>query len=115
MGLKIKWNDDRVRGAITAILLLGRARLARGETAAGVADSLAEYRVDAERYKMNKAAWPAPTEMGPLMRPAQIASYQQLLAATERLRKKIAQNKIQFNSLRELDNWLIASLGDVSR
>ena len=31
MGLKIKANDDRVRGAVTAILLLGRERLRRGD------------------------------------------------------------------------------------
>ena len=30
MGLKIKANDDRVRGAVTAILLLGRDRAAPG-------------------------------------------------------------------------------------
>jgi hypothetical protein len=114
MGLKIKWNDDRVRAAMTAILLIGRARLARGETDDWVAESLAEYRADADLYKINKAAWSAPAEMGPLTRPAQVAKYQQLLATTERLQEKIAQNKIQFNSLRELDNWLIANLRDVS-
>lgn len=115
MGLKIKWNDDRVRDAMTAILLIGRARLARGETDNWIAESLAEYRADVELYKRNKAAWPAPAEMGSLTRPAQLAKYQQLLAAIERLRGKIAQNKIQFNSLLELDNWLIAGLRDVGR
>ena len=33
-----------------------------------------------------------------------------LLVGMERLGKKAAMAKIQFNSLRELDNWLIASL-----
>ena len=32
MALKIKCNDDRVRGATQAILLIGRDLLARGET-----------------------------------------------------------------------------------
>ena len=44
MLLKIKWNDDRVRGATTAILLIGRARLARGQTENLIADALAEVK-----------------------------------------------------------------------
>jgi hypothetical protein len=110
MGLKIKWSDDRVRGTMTAILLISRARLARGETSDLIAESLVEYRADAEFYKMNKATWLAPTDLSPLSKPAQIAYYQALLAAMDRLGVKLTQSKIQFNSLLELDNWLIASL-----
>ena len=113
MGLKIKWNDDRVRGAITALLLVGRARLARGEREDLIQESLAEYRADPEDYKTNKRTWPDGREIGPLTKPADVTYYQNLLAATDRLSAKLGQSKIQFNSLLELDNYLVASLGRV--
>ena len=112
MGMKIKWNDDRVRGATTAVLLLGRERIARGATENLVQACLAEYRADPEGYKKNKAAWPDAREPGPLMKPAHIAHYRSLIAATDGLTQKLAQGKRQFNSLLELDNWLVASLRD---
>ena len=112
MGMKIKWNDDRVRGATTAILLLGRARIHNGAKEGIVQAALAEYRADPEGYKKNKAAWPDTRELGPLMKPAHIAHYRSLIAATDGLTQKLAQGKRQFNSLLELDNWLVASLRD---
>ena len=66
MGLKIKWNDDRVRGATTAILLISRDRLHRGETDDLIQASLTEYRADPEGYKARKAAWADARELGPL-------------------------------------------------
>lgn len=114
MGLKIKWNDDRVRGAITACLLVGRARLARGEREDLVREALAEYRADPEAYKANKRTWPDVRETGPLTKPADVAHYTSLLAATDRLSAKLNQSKIQFNSLLELDNYLVATLGRVA-
>jgi hypothetical protein len=111
MGLKIKWNDDRVRGAIQACLLIGRARLARGEREDLVKAALAEYRADPEDYKANKRTWPDVRETGSLTRPADVACYTNLLAATDRLSAKLSQSKIQFNSLLELDNYLVATLG----
>jgi len=113
MGLKIKWNDDRVRGAMTAILLIGRARLARGEPTDWVAESLEDYRADADFYKANKATWAPVAEMGPLTKPSRVACYQARLAAVDRLSAKLVQGKIHFNSLLELDNWLIANLKNV--
>ncbi len=113
MGLKIKWNDDRVRGAITAILLIGRERLHRGETEDLVKASLHEYRADPVGYKANKAVWADARELGPLTKPAHVAYYRNLLQATDALLKKIEQNKRQSNSLLELDNYLVASLQDV--
>lgn len=110
MGLKIKWNDDRVRAATTAVLLLARERIARGETAALIARALEEFRVDPAGYKESKSTWAPVTEAGPLTKPGQLATYQKLCDAVERLGKKAAVAKIQFSSLRELDNWLIASL-----
>ncbi len=113
MGLKIKWSDDRVRGATTAILLISRARLLRGETEDLVASSLAEYREDPELYKANKAKWPDAKELGGLKNPQHVIWYRKLQAAIDGQFLKMAQAKRQFNSLLELDNWLIAVLKDV--
>ena len=113
MALKIKWNDDRVRGATTAILLLGREHIFRGTKVDIVQTALAEYRADPEGYKKNKAAWPDTREPGPLTKPAHIAHYRSLIAATDGLLQKLTRGKRQFNSLLELDNWLVASLRDV--
>jgi hypothetical protein len=114
MGLKIKWNDDRVRGAIQACLLIGRARLARGERTDLVREALAEYRADPEDYKAAKRTWPDLRETGPLTRPADVIYYTSLIAAADRLSAKLSQSKIQFNSLLELDNYLVATLGRVA-
>lgn len=111
MGLKIKGNDDRVRGAITALLLIGRARLTRGEREDIIRASLGEYRADPETYKASRRTWPDARDISPLTRPADVAYYQNLLAATDRLATRLAASKILFNSLLELDNYLIASLG----
>ena len=113
MALKIKWNDDRVRGTTTAILLIGRDRLQRGETEDLIEASLTEYRADPEGYKLKKASWPAASELGPLTKPAHVAYYKNLGAAIEALRKKMEQGKRQSNSLLELDNYLISSLRNV--
>jgi hypothetical protein len=113
MRLKIKWNDDRVRGATTAILLLGRERLARGDTTDLVAASLAEYRADPEAYRERKRGWPDAAETGPLTKPAHVAHYRSLQAAIAQLMQRMTEGKRQFNSLLELDNYLIASLARV--
>ena len=110
MGLKIKWNDDRVRGATTAILLIGRDRLFRGETASLIQASLAEYRADPEGYKRNKAIWANARETGPLGQPRHVAYYKDLISDIDRLTAKWTQAKRQFNSLLELDNALAAQL-----
>jgi len=113
MGLKIKWNDDRVRGATTAILLIARDRLRRGATNDLIQSSLAEYREDLDGYKASKATWADAKELGPLKNPQHVAYYRNLLAAIDGLAVKTAKQKTQFNSLLELDNWLVASLKSV--
>ena len=113
MGLKIKWNDDRVRGATTAILLISRDRLQRGDTDDLIRASLADYRDQPEVYKGNKTAWADANKLGPLTDPAQIAHYKNLLSSVDRLTQKMTRTKRQFNSLLELDNWLVASLANV--
>lgn len=113
MGLKIKWNDDRVRGAATAILLISRDRLHRGETDDLVRASLAEYRADPEGYKERKATWPDARELGPLVKPAQVAHYKNLISAVDAVLRRMEQGRRQSNSLLELDNHLVASLRNV--
>lgn len=113
MGVKIKWNDDRVRGAMTAILLISRDRLHRGETENLVQESLAEFRADPEGYKANKVAWADARELGPLTKPSHVAYYKNLLSAIDGLLKKMEQGKRQSNSLLELDNFLVSSLRNV--
>ena len=113
MGLKIKWNDDRVRGATTAILLIGRDRLSCGKTADLIQNSLADYRDDPEGYKANKATWADARDLGPLTKPQHVEYYKSLISAIDRLMEKMEHAKRQFNSLLELDNALVAYLKNV--
>lgn len=113
MGLKIKWNDDRVRMTATALLLLVRERLARAETDDLLQAALADFRRDPAAYKANKAAWPEVAVAGPLTDPAQVAYYHRLRQAVERLLQQWVLGKRQFNSLAELDNFLIFTLARV--
>ncbi len=113
MGLKIKWNDDRVRGTATAMLLICRDRLSRGDTENLIEASLADYRQDPKSYKENKATWGEMNETAPLKNPQHVAYYKALLLAVEVLLKKFVQGKRQFNSLVELDNYLVFTLGVV--
>jgi hypothetical protein len=113
MGLKIKWNDDRVRGATTAILLIGRDRLRRGYAENLIAAALAEFRADPELYKANKKTWADARELGPLKNPQHVAYYKDLIAAVDQLLARMTKAKRQFNSLLELDNALIAMLEQV--
>lgn len=114
MRLKIKWNDDRVRGATTAILLISRDRLIRGESLADMVQaSLADYRADPEAYRERKRTWADVTVHGPLTKPLHLSYYGNLQAAVARLLQHMTDGKRQFNSLLELDNYLVASLEKV--
>ena len=113
MGLKIKWNDDRVRGTTTALLLICRDRLCRGKMGDLIAASLADYRNDVAGYKENKAAWPAINDMASLNNPQHAAYYKILVSAVDGLLKKFVEGKRQFNSLTELDNYLVFTLQNV--
>ncbi len=107
MGSKIKWNDDRVRGTATALLLISRDRIARGKTSNLVESVLAELRTDPEGYKENRKTWPEVRDVTLLRDPAKVARYQALLAAVDRTLGKWTDSKRQFNSLTELDNALV--------
>ena len=110
MGLKIKWNDDRVRATTTALLLTSRDRLSHGATEDLIGASLADYRNDPAGYKENKATWADVNETTPLKNPQYVAYYKTLLSDVDGLLKKFVQNKRQFNSLVELDNFLVFTL-----
>lgn len=110
MALKIKWNDDRVQGTATALLLIARDRLSRGDTTDLIRASLADYRRDPADYKLRKAGWPDVREIQPLTNAGHIAYYQKLLSAVDGVLKKFVEGKRQFNSLIELDNFLVFTL-----
>ena len=113
MALKIKWNDDRVREATTAILLISRDRLRRGLTEDLIQASLDDYRADPAGFKENRTAWAAVKEIGPLRNPEHVAYYKNLVLAVDALLIRMARIKRQSNSLLELDNYLVASLRNI--
>jgi hypothetical protein len=108
--MKIKWNDDRVTGTTTALLLIVRDRLLRGESEDLIQAALTEFRDDPAGYKANKAGWADAKELGPITNSRHVAYYRNLLSAVEGLLNQMARAKRQFNSLRELDNALVAGL-----
>ena len=113
MGLKIKWNDDRVREATTALLLIVRDRLSRGETNDLIRHALADFRDDPAGFKVNRTAWASVNESGPLTQPRQKSYYLKLVSTVGGLVEKMVRGKRQFNSLSELDNFLIFTLSSV--
>lgn len=113
MGYKIKWNDDRVRGATTALLLITRDRLSRGETDNLIEAALADYRDDPDSYKTNKSVWADVKDTGPLTLPRDVAYYRNLISKVDEVLAKLLRDKRQFNSLTELDNFLVFALKDV--
>jgi hypothetical protein len=113
MGLKIKWNDDRVRAATTAVLLIARDRLRRGLTDDLIRTSLTDYRNDPTAYKDNKSLWTNVDDLAPLANTPYTDYYGRLLVGVARISEKIVRGKRQFNSLSELDNFLVATLGRV--
>jgi hypothetical protein len=114
--MKIKANDDRIRFTAAALLLLYRARLGRGDFGGLVSGVLADYRADPDGFK---AAHPrrdldAARDLADLVEIVRDGKrrelYQQLLAAVEVVLARIQRNRIQFSSLTELDNYLVAGL-----
>ncbi len=114
--MKIKANDDRIPITAAALLLLYRARLARGDFGGLVSGALADYRADPDEFK---AAHPkrdlaAARDLAALVEVVKDAKrrdlYQQLLEAVDVVLARIQRNKIQFSSLAELDNYFVANL-----
>lgn len=112
---KIKWDDDRVKQTVRALLLLTRDNLSRGHTKDLIALSLAEYRSDPASLKArhwNKAAatWSDPRDLTSLKLARDVAYYRNLLAEVDAMTGRFQRNKIQFNSLIELDNYFVTYL-----
>jgi hypothetical protein len=112
---KIKWNDDRIKQTLTAVLLISRARLARGLTQDLIAEALLSYRNDYKAYKdehwdKTKAAMSDPKDLGSLKNPNHVAYYKNLLVQVDAMSARFKKNQIQFNSLIELDKYLVTYL-----
>lgn len=112
---KIKWNDDRIKQTLTAVLLISRSRLARGAAQDLIAEALQDYRTDYQAYKDEhwdkaKAALSDPKDLVALKNPNHIAYYKNLLAQVEAMSARFKKNQIQFNSLIELDKYLVTYL-----
>ncbi len=112
MPVKIKWNDDRVSGTAVALLLIIRTRLSKGKTIGLIQAALGEYRGDLDAYKAEytKRDMDAAKETGPLKNAQHIEYYKKLTGDVERLMAKMEKNRRQFNSLVELDNFLVFTL-----
>ncbi len=112
---KIKWNDDRIKQTLTALLLISRGRLARGNIRDLIAASLSDYRNDPASYKAEhwnkaQAVWSDPKDLGILKSPKHLAYYKALLIEVDAVNARFKRNQIQFNTVTELDNYLVTYL-----
>jgi len=112
---KIKWNDDRIKQTLTALLLISRDRLIRRETQELIAASLDDYRNDPKTYKdthWNKvsATMDDPRDTGSLAHSKHLAYYQTLITSVDAMAARFTRNQIQFNSVIELDKYLVTYL-----
>ncbi|MBW8782625.1 MAG: hypothetical protein JF599_12185 [Verrucomicrobia bacterium] len=112
MGVKIKSNDDRIKAAAIAVLLLSRDQLARGRSGGLIAAALDAYRNDYAGYKTAhpKRDLAAAKDLSVFKNARQRADYERLIAAVEGLLARIERNRTQFSSLVELDNFLAFNL-----
>jgi hypothetical protein len=112
MSLKIKWNDDRIKGAVIAVLLITRQRLSQGHWGGLITASLQEYRDDYDAYKVAhpKRDFASARDASVLVEPARKDYFVRLAAAMDVLLARMERNKTQFNSLVELDNYLVQQL-----
>jgi hypothetical protein len=114
MGVKIKSNDDRIKVAAIAVLLLARDRMARAQPAGMITAALAELRNDYDGYKNDhpKRDLVEAKDASALTNAARREDYLKLVAAVEALLARIEKNRTEFSSLLELDNYLAFNLKD---
>ncbi len=106
---KIKWNDDRIKQTLTALLLISRDKLVQGETEHLIAASLDAYRADPAGHKAaHKGS--DPKEVTSLKTAKQVAYYRSRLADVDTLAARLKRNQIQFSSVIELDKYLVTYL-----
>jgi hypothetical protein len=112
MGVKIKSNDDRVKTAAVAVLLLVRDRMARAQSGGLITAAIEEFRTDYDGYKHDhpKRDMAEAKDGSALTNAARRADYLKLVAAVEALLARIEKNKTEFSSLLELDNYLAFNL-----
>lgn len=112
MGVKIKANDDRIKMAAVAVLLLCRDRMARAQAGGLITAALAEFRDDYEGYKNDHPVrtMAEARDGSMLTNAARQADYLKLVAAVEAILARIERNKTEFSSLLELDNFLAFNL-----
>jgi len=112
MGVKIKANDDRIKMAAVAVLLLTRDRMARAQAGGLITAALTDFREDYEGYKHDHPVRTmAEAKDGSMLtNAARRSDYLKLVAAVEALLARIERNGTQFSSLLELDNFLAFNL-----
>lgn len=112
MGVKIKSNDDRIKAAAVAVLLLSRDRMARAQSGGLITAALAEFRNDYDSYKHDHPlrTLAAAKDASALTNAARREDYLKLVAAVEALLARIEKNRTEFSSLLELDNYLAFNL-----
>lgn len=112
MGVKIKSNDDRIKVAAVAVLLLCRDQMARARSGGLITAALAEFRNDYDGYKNDhpKRDMAEAKDGSALTNAARRENYLKLVAAVEALLARIEKNKTEFSSLLELDNYLAFNL-----
>ncbi|CAM3158982.1 hypothetical protein [Rariglobus hedericola] len=112
MGVKIKSNDDRIKAAALAVLLIGRDRMARAQPSGMVTAALYEFRNDYDGYKNDhpKRDMAEARDASALTNAARREDYLKLVAAMEALLARIEKNRTEFNSVLELDNYLAFNL-----
>ena len=112
MGVKIKANDDRIKAAAVAVLLLSRDRMARAQSGGLITAALTEFRDDYAGYKNDhpQRTMAEAKDGSMLTNAARRADYLKLVAAVETILARIERNKTEFSSLLELDNFLAFNL-----
>ena len=115
--MKIKANDDRIKSTAAAVLLLCREELGRGGARPGmIAAALHAYRDDFDGFRERfptRDLSEAKDLAAMVERVTSIRArerYQDLIGAIDVVLARIERNKIQFSSLTELDNYLLANL-----
>lgn len=108
MGIKIKSNDDRIKITASALLLITWEKLNRNDTDELIASALAEYRAE------GKSRLPKASELAPISNPVFAAYHKNLTTRLDTILKRFEKNSTQFNSLVELDNYLVFHLKPVT-
>lgn len=106
--MKIKWNDDRIKATASALLLITWEKLNRNDSEDLIPSTLARYRSE------GKSSVPKASELSPIKDPVYASYHKNLTARLDTLLKRFEKHSTQFNSLVELDNYLVFHLQSVT-